>query len=496
MEVALALIIFALAANIYSNFRFDGPLYRDLAIYLYGGQRVAEGGLPYVDVFDHKGPIPHLLAGLGVGLGRLVGWGDILGARAVFFVFGCLSVVAVYLLGRGTFSSRSAGMLAALSFLGYYAYARPVASGPEPKTPLVLFEALSLFLMGQKRWLWAALSGSLAFLVWQPMGILPAACVLLALLQPRAERLNAALRAVAGAAIPPLLLVAYYAYHGALGALAQGFLLFNLLRVDRDGNWIERIFYPELPGAQWRWKEVVEGYDLSLVPIFLGLAVVASLLFVRPFRYRYLPLLVTLPLFTFWTAYDFQAREDFYVFLPYAAVGFGGLIILGLRGLGASRLAIGLPAFILLLVAFVNTPQLGLGPELGRGDRPGFRLEDQQASVAELQRRFGEEPRLVSINAPQALVLLGQQNPNPYLFTTDRADRQIQAQFPGGFKGWVESLKEYDPQAVAFYADGQRQMPEDGMSPSNEDVLFDWLNAEYQREKIGNFWYYTKKLED
>jgi hypothetical protein len=279
----------------------------------------------------------------------------------------------------------------------------------------------------------------------------------------------------------------YYLYNGAIGALAQGYLLFNLLRVDRHGDWLWRVIDPEDPGAVWRWNEVVRGHELSLVAIFLGLAFVVALAFAKPFRYRYLPILITLPLFVLWTFYDFQSREDFYIILPYAAIGFAGLVTYGLRGLNAPRFVAGLPALVLLLVALVNTPLLG------DGKGPGFDLQDQQRSVAELRARFGPEPRVASINAPQPLVLLNQRNPNPFLFTTDRVDREISVETPGGFPGWVDSLKAYDPQVVAYFADGQRQMPEDGMDERNVHELFSWLNAEYRKEKIGNFWYYVKK---
>lgn len=487
IEGALLFMIFALAYYVYANFTFDDPLYRDLAIYMYGGQQVVEGVPPYVSIFDHKGPLSYFLVGAGVWLGRLVGWGDIYGARAMFFVFGCLTVVAVYMLGRSTFSSRSAGILSALTFLTFYAYARPAASGPEPKTPMVLFEALSLFLMGQKRWFWAALSGSLAFLVWQPMALLPATCVLLALFQPRAERLNAVLRALGGAALPPLVVFFYYLYQGAVWALVEGMVLFNVLYIDRHGDWVRRIFDPEMPGAIWRWFEVVDGYDLSFVIIFIGLAFVASLVFARPFRFRYLPLLITLPLFALWTAYDFQAREDFYIFLPYAAIGFGGLIALALRAIGAPRPAAGLPALVLLLVALVNTP------ELGPGDGPGWGIPNQTDGIVELQERFGEDVRVVSINAPQSLVFLGKENPNRFLFTTDRMDRKIAADYEDGFKGWIESIEEYDPDVIAFFADGQRQMPDDGMDEEHQEIMWRWLESGYEREKIGNFFYYVEK---
>src|SRR5919202_626868 len=41
------LVVLALAALVYGLYGFDGPLYRDYGIYLYGGQRMAEGIPPY-----------------------------------------------------------------------------------------------------------------------------------------------------------------------------------------------------------------------------------------------------------------------------------------------------------------------------------------------------------------------------------------------------------------------------------------------------------------
>src|SRR5436305_189754 len=112
-----------------------------------------------------------MLAGLGVMLSKLLNWDDIYAVRLVFFATACLAVVAVYLLGKSVFRSQMAGLFGALTFLGFYPYGHPAASGPEPKTPMVLFEALSLPFMVQKRWFWAGLCDSLAFLVWQPMAI-------------------------------------------------------------------------------------------------------------------------------------------------------------------------------------------------------------------------------------------------------------------------------------------------------------------------------------
>src|SRR5215210_2261973 len=83
-KLSLPLFILALAALVYSTYGFEGVLLRDYSIYLYSGQRMAEGVPPYVSVFDHKGPLPSMLAGLGVMLSKWLNWDDIYAVRLVF----------------------------------------------------------------------------------------------------------------------------------------------------------------------------------------------------------------------------------------------------------------------------------------------------------------------------------------------------------------------------------------------------------------------------
>src|ERR671938_804698 len=158
-KVSLPLLVLFLAVFVYGMYGFDGVLLRDHSIYLYSGQRMAEGVPPYVSIFDHKGPLSPMIAGLGVMLSKLLDGDDIYTVRAVFFASGCLTVVAVYLLGKSVFRSQAAGVLGALTFLGFYGFAESVASGPEPKTPMILFETLSLLFASQKRWFWASFFG-------------------------------------------------------------------------------------------------------------------------------------------------------------------------------------------------------------------------------------------------------------------------------------------------------------------------------------------------
>ena len=50
-----ALLLLALAALVYRQYGFAGPLTRDDAICLYSGQQMARGIPPYLSIWDHKG---------------------------------------------------------------------------------------------------------------------------------------------------------------------------------------------------------------------------------------------------------------------------------------------------------------------------------------------------------------------------------------------------------------------------------------------------------
>ncbi|MBI2845309.1 MAG: DolP-mannose mannosyltransferase, partial [Chloroflexi bacterium] len=182
------LLVFALAAFVYSLYGLDGNLGRDPAIFLYAGQRMADGVPPYVSIFDHKAPLAYILPGLGVIISRLWGGDDIYTVRLLFFTMSCLTAVAVFLLGSSIFERHWVGFFAALTFLGFEPFAQGAGSGPKPKTPVVLFVTLNLLFTSQRKWFWAGLFGSLSLLVWQPTAIFPLITLVLAILRPRPER--------------------------------------------------------------------------------------------------------------------------------------------------------------------------------------------------------------------------------------------------------------------------------------------------------------------
>jgi hypothetical protein len=541
-RLALPLLVLALAAFVYSLYGFEEVLLRDYSIYLYSGQRMAEGIPPYVSIFDHKGPLSPMLAGLGAMWAKELSWDDVYTVRLVFYVIGCLTVVAVYLLGKSLFQSQAAGLFGALTFLGFYGYAQPAASGPEPKTPMVLFQTLSLLLTIQKRWFWAGFFGSLALLVWQPMAIFPFVAFVLAITRFREERYRAALRALAGIATPLVVVVVYFYFNDALDDFFDGFVLFNFVHLVRGQTPLTW----HLAAAA---SNIVLPYGTVLVPILIGLAMIVRLYFLRPLEYRFAPIILSFPAPVLWSLRDFQLADDFFVFLPYVAVGFGAFLALAIQRTKTVQLLAVLLSTILLLapvlwlsrgalltgnlyffllfvatgfgvllalaiyraktplvpavllsvvllaVALANTLDEVNASAADRLKGTDISLSQQREGALEIEDRLGEDARLASINSPQVLVLLHRENPTPYLWLTAGVDKAIEARTPGGFKGWIQELEEFDPDAISFFGEGQSLTPSSHLTPEHKQELFEWLKTRYHAEKIGPWWLYVKNSQ-
>jgi hypothetical protein len=500
------LLIFALAAAVSSLYGLGGGLSRDGAIYLYSGQRMAEGVPPYVSVFDHKGPLAPMLAGAGVMLSKLLNSDDIMTVRVIFFLMGCLAVVCAYLLGGSLFKSQRAGIFAALTFLAFFCFARYATAEPEAKTPMLLFEVLALLLTSQKRWFWAALCGSLAFLVWQPMIIFPLVTLLLAATQ--GSRSSALSRAVCGAGLPVAATVAYFYAKGALYELINGSILFNLRYLDQEK------FSSVAPRLIAPVRAIFFGYTTILIPVvicaMLAAVVISAVTLGRLYfprgpalvslgnvatRETFAPLLLSLPFPVIWSMMDFQGYPDFFVFIPYVAAGFGGFLnfvagrveAAGLRGVRKTFVPITYAlltamAVISSLITIKLAAQISSLDMDGRGPKPGD-FDYQKRAASEVRERFGGDARVVSIGVPQVLVLLHDTNPNPYAFVIRGIDREIAVQTPGGFHGWLRELGAYDPDVIAFGPTSGLYKPE----------LMDWLASHYQREQIGPWIVYVKE---
>jgi hypothetical protein len=479
------LLVFLGAAAIYGTYGFDGPLSRDGANHFYAGQRMADGVPPYVSIFNHKTPLASMLAGLGVMLAGLLGRDEVSSVRFLFYLIGCATAVSVYFLGRYVFHSRRAGLLGAALFLAFAEFGGLSASGPHPKPPLVLFETLSLLAMCQRRWLLAGLSGSLAFLTWQPMAIFPLVTLVLAAACPPETRPRAVVRTLAGLAVPLAVTAAYFLSRDALYDVLDGSILFNLRYLDRG----QPSALSNLRSIGW---SVWRAYGTALLPIVIGFAVMLSM-YAGAIRRRrawrealvndpFAPLLLTFPAPVAWSLLDFQASSDFFVFLPYLAIASGYTLHRAadtLEGLTARWTAAPVPT---LLVAGVCAALMAW-PWLQPRREAGLDLEGQKAVAAEIRQRFGGDARFVSIGAPQLLVLLRAVNPNRYPFIINGIDRHIDANTRGGFEGWLSELEAWGPDVIAVGTTRGRHVP----------TLMRWIESRYDGQERGPWKLYVRR---
>jgi 4-amino-4-deoxy-L-arabinose transferase-like glycosyltransferase len=392
-----------------------------------------------------------MVGGAGVAVARAFGASDAVrdlhAMRAVFFLFACLAVVAVYLLATWLFESPLAGLAGAVTFASFKGFALDAPGGPDAKTPGIFFAVLALALVVRRSYFWAAFVGSLAFLVWQPLLIYPAIAVGVAALTAEAgRRWASSARALAGATIPVVATAAYLLAARAFDDFVDGAFVFPVTDLRRVNESLTERFARI-------WHTVNDSYHETAVLFWLGLAMLLALLVVRVVRRRsdLLSLVhddpyvnVVLASFLPVAAYsviDFQGYPDAYPLLPYAALGIAaGVALLGglarerLRAVAAGGVAAGVVALVALSWVWYS------------GDRSRERgLQRQVGIAAEFQRVLEPDDTVYALGNAMPLVMLQRRNPSPYIYLASGLDRWVVRHTPGGLDGWTREIQADDP---------------------------------------------------
>jgi len=435
-------VVGAVALIVFTQHGFDGYLSRDLAIYSYGGQQVANGVPPYLGILNRAGPLAHLIPAIGVVGARIGGFDELLGMRLLFLIIAVACVCLVYLLGRDLFASRLAGLAAAAAFLTFSGFIEYASNGPREKTAMVLFLLCTLVAVTKQRWVAAGLSLSLATLVLQlafPVGL---AAMLVALVGVRpGERIRALIRFAVGGLVPTSICVLYFVAAGALEESIDAFLLINAryslavpLTSDLTGN----------------WSALQNGYGASLWVMVVGLAVllILSLPALRRENRRRDPAVVAVSavgaagiVALGWTFRDFDDWPDAFLVLPMAAIGIGGITKVVTERL-APRVAL---SVTLIWVAAAMTAAVSFSVT----DRD-HRLTSQRRSVAVMLEQLPSDSTFLSINSPQALVLSGKTNPTRHQTFTSGMDRYLDDIYPGGLRGFGERIGLEEPTMITL----------------------------------------------
>lgn len=436
-------VVAAVSLLTYALHGIEGVLTRDLAVYSYAGQQVAEGVAPYVGILNRAGPLAHVLPGIGVGMARVGGFDDLLLMRLEFMAFAVVCVCAVYLLGRDLFASRPAGLVTAATFLMFSGFIEYASNGPREKTPMTLFVVLALWAVTRKRWFTAGLCVSLATLCLQIAFFTSfTAVVLAALLVARGERIRALLRIALGGVVPVGALALWFALAGSLREAVDAFLLINVRYTTPD---------PVLPrlGEEWLALQVAYGPSVWLLVVGLAALLGLGLTVVSARARREDPATLLLAAFALaataglaWNLKEYDAWPDLFPLLPLAAVGIGGLF------LQLSRLTGRLSTRVTFSAAAVLALVLTLGAVHDSVTTREDRLIVQRESVAAVLDQLPPDATIASVEAPQALVLTRRSNPTRHQMFSAGLQDYLDDTWPGGLDGFRRDLVAGNPDLI------------------------------------------------
>ena len=312
------------AGVVYALHGFGHYLSRDLALYAYAGQRVADGVAPYEGVVNRSGPLSHLVPGIGAFLGRLVGVDDLLAMRAFFLVLSMACVWLAYVMGRDLLRSRAAGWAVAAALLYVNGFTQYATGGPREKTTLVLFLLCALIAVARRSPLWVGVFVSLATLTWQPVFFVGLATGLVALSAlDRGRRLRGFAAFAVGGLAPLSAFLVFYAARGHLQDFLDCFVLIHARYTEQEG-------FQSEPDVIWEQVRLAYGGSLWML-IGGGLVLLAASAWILVGRERRadpdqrLLLACGAGLLTgaVWSLRAFNGWPDAFFVLPMCLVGVG-----------------------------------------------------------------------------------------------------------------------------------------------------------------------------
>jgi hypothetical protein len=443
---------------VYALHGTNAPVSRDLGVYLYGGQRLLAGDPPYVGILNRAGPLAHALPGVGMWFGRLVGVGDIRAARLFFLCMAVTCVCLVYVLVRDLTRSRSAGLVAAAAFLCFQGFIALAGNGPREKTPMVLFLLVVLLALYKRRWTTAGAFIALGTLTWQPVFFVAALTAAVAVALAPGQRLAALVRIAVGGIATSAVVVLYYVANGALHTFLEGFVLINAQYTHQPSIFAE-------PAVLW--PNVTHAYGPSLWVILLGLvALPAAAVGSARAAWRsheaapvtYVALGAGWLAGVAWSVKAFNGWADLFVLLPLSAIGIGALAAAVLSRFRPGVVVAVTTVSVLAATTYATGYSVMTRPE-------GLKVE--QAAVDAVLSQASPSATILSIQAPEALVLGDRTNPTPYQIFDTGFTNYIDATWPGGFAGYLAHVDAIAPTYVAV----QNHFRPDWLAP--------WLRPRY-----------------
>jgi hypothetical protein len=474
-------VVAGVSLVVYVLHGFQGMLTRDLGIYSYAGQQVADGVPPYLGVLNRAGPLAHVLPGAGVLLARAAGlddgYADVVTMRVLFMLIATAAVVMAYLLGRDLFGSRGAGLVTAGGMLAIHGFIQYASSGPREKTPMALFVIVALWAITRRWWFTAGLMTSLATLCLQTAFFSTFAAVVVAVLfLAHGQRLRSLVKVAVGGLAPVLVLDVWFALAGSLRAAYDGFYGINRRYTVPNPLTVDR---------QDVWADLQAAYGVTVWLLLAGtvLLVLVSLGAVSRRARTAQPGLVALPAMTaglaaglWWILQEYDAWADLFPVLPFAALGLGAAYAVAVHRLAPRPQAVVAGALAVTAVVLAVSYSLET-----RDDG----LDEQREATDAVLATLTDDATITSIEAPQPLVLTRRTNPTRYQMFRSGLQDYMDDTWPGGLVGFQRDLVADGQDLVAVGETVSRRWRE-SLQPDYVYVgsapMWDW----YARASLGS----------
>lgn len=434
-------LVAVVSAVVYALHGFHGALTRDLAIYSYAGQQVADGVPPYLGVLNRAGPLAHVLPGIGSLVARAVGTDELVTMRVVFLLFATAAVCVMYLWGRDLFDSRAAGLVAASALLSFHGFIQYASNGPREKTPMALFVIVALWAVTRRRWFTAGLFTSLATLCLQTAFFSTFAAVAVAVLLVAPEgRVRAVVKVALGGLTPVVALGTWFALAGSLREAWDAFYVINRRYTVPD---------PVADDLDRVWLDLQEAYGVTVWLLLAGAVLLAlvTLAAVVPRARRGFPALQVLPAMTaglaaglWWITKEYDSWADLFPLLPFAALGLGAGAAVVVRRLPPR------PRWVVAAIAATACLALAVSYSLTTRDDT---LDLQRAATEAVMAQLPDDATIASVEGPQPLVLTGRTNPTRYQMFRSGLQDYMDDTWPGGLDGFKRDLVADGPDLVS-----------------------------------------------
>lgn len=497
---ALVFLVFLMGATVMLMYRpFSQMEGGDDAIWDYISQSIVRGQAPYRDVIENKAPGAGYLSALMIQAGKLAGLRDVIAIRSGYVGLAALLCVLTYLVGETYLHSRLAATVAFLVPLLSTDFAVMLISGTRPKLPMIIFGLGALLLIAKDKPFWAGFCSMLSCLCWQPGLLFTGTAVLIFSKYLTSWRDGRAVKVLAGAAVPLIIMISYFYGIGALDDLWQRTIDYNVRVYMPEGNLgagraVARLWYlmNKAMGSSIIWVELSAlGFLLFAIrQVWSKLRAANALTARESFKDA---LLIPPVVYLIFHVISYPGEDDLIPLFPFIGLFAASLFLEVARLIGSvGFLREKFPSFRFAECLLVIPICIAIVPVVSRAAtyelEEGRTLAGQRRAFEAISDVLGPNDRIYVHGTLEILVLLNKPNLNPYILLSRGTDDYVARKLPGGFKDLLQQMEAEAPKVISL---SRLQ------NVVHKDELLEWAREHYDKLPLefAHDTVYVRKLE-